>query len=673
MKRTASNFHRGAALELCSPVSKIGRKICSDGTDKMHFAGVKSLAPAWPPEMGIGEPTHRGLGTNPNSMLGVPFLDMAAGDPMHEGTAFDIHLPLSQETLPADGFLCSQPAALPGEQTATEPGVGFLHGQEVLTQDAMFRELLETERETGSRILDEVVQRTEGEEFERVADGHPAWLTELAHTKTTAIPVVPAQAEAEQEKKDFGHFRVTKDRVTWYCKQMSKKQRTKATQRKYWAAPWSEISDEGKRERTVSFRRNTTIKHTPKQKSDLIEYEEYLSRPRRCGRKEVTSKVQWHLSGRGFMFTLIGKWSAVPWPETSDGDSRKFNNLEEVVEYVKSSEGFQEYWPKAIQHLKEEAAAVQANCVTITAELCTNSMAQESVLRWHVHAMSNRSDNVRLYMKNIRDFEGTHVFAKACLSTARGKECSLQRGHYYCAADKKGTITSIWSRSCCPFSSYPVQGYWIAGLWMKGKMTSAQAKLDHLRSGQKARQWIENMEWCDEKLEEIRMEQHIAQLRNTFDQDLGPLKKPAKVTEWERQYLHRLKRYKFLVLEGKSKTGKTCLAKRLEHDHLEVGCANTQTPSLKRFKFFKHRLIFFDEASPQMVVKNKKLFQAGESEEECGASNTGCHSYYRCFAGTKLVIASNNWSSQLALMSEEDREWIEENQIHVYINPGDLY
>ena len=70
-------------------------------------------------------------------------------------------------------------------------------------------------------------------------------------------------------------------------------------------------------------------------------------------------------------------------------------------------------------------------------------------------------------------------------------------------------------------------------------------------------------------------------------------------------------RYKFLVLEGKSKTGKTYFTKWMLGNPsrvFETNCASCPEPELRDFKALYHQVILFDEAAPEMVIRQKKTF-----------------------------------------------------------------
>ena len=97
---------------------------------------------------------------------------------------------------------------------------------------------------------------------------------------------------------------------------------------------------------------------------------------------------------------------------------------------------------------------------------------------------------------------------------------------------------------------------------------------------------------------------------------------------------------------------------------LEVNCASCPEPDLREFRPLLHKGILFDEASAEMVLRQKKLFQCPPTEVRLGCSVTNCHAYDVFVSGVAMVIASNTWSEELnALEREEDVRWLNSNSI----------
>ena len=108
-----------------------------------------------------------------------------------------------------------------------------------------------------------------------------------------------------------------------------------------------------------------------------------------------------------------------------------------------------------------------------------------------------------------------------------------------------------------------------------------------------------------------------------------PFRKLQIVEDWKQQYRVHSGRYKFLVLTGPSCMGKTQFALSLSPigASLHLNMAVAPEPDLREFKYLHHDLILFDEAGPEQVVRQRLVFQAGNSWVQLGCSPTNQASY----------------------------------------------
>ena len=119
--------------------------------------------------------------------------------------------------------------------------------------------------------------------------------------------------------------------------------------------------------------------------------------------------------------------------------------------------------------------------------------------------------------------------------------------------------------------------------------------------------------------------------------------------------------------------GKTQYAKSLAGNPdclLEVNCSSGAEPDLRSFQHAKHKYILFDEIRPHVVLRQRKVFQAGPCMVDLGSSATNCHSYRRCLYQVRMVLSTNIWTEDLELLTEGDRGWLQENSVFVKVeNP----
>ena len=125
----------------------------------------------------------------------------------------------------------------------------------------------------------------------------------------------------------------------------------------------------------------------------------------------------------------------------------------------------------------------------------------------------------------------------------------------------------------------------------------------------------------------------------------GGFKNLPLVTEtWLPQFQTIRPRYSFLVLDGPSRTGKTCYAKHITGNHSQVwelNCAGGSEPDLRGFDPCVHKAILFDEATPMMVLNQRRLFQSPPCMLDLGCSTTNGHNGQVFVSGVLMIICSN--------------------------------
>ena len=100
-----------------------------------------------------------------------------------------------------------------------------------------------------------------------------------------------------------------------------------------------------------------------------------------------------------------------------------------------------------------------------------------------------------------------------------------------------------------------------------------------------------------------------------------------------------------------------------------LDCADAVVPALKgQFDRRHHKLILFDEAHAEMIIRCKKLFQASINPTTYGSSATNCNIHTVWLHGIKLVVASNVWSAELDHMPSADKNWICDNYFYVHVD-----
>ena len=100
----------------------------------------------------------------------------------------------------------------------------------------------------------------------------------------------------------------------------------------------------------------------------------------------------------------------------------------------------------------------------------------------------------------------------------------------------------------------------------------------------------------------------------------------------------------------------------------EINCAAGAEPDLREFRLGQHKDVLFDEIRPHVVLRQRKLFQAGPCLVDLGASATNCFSYRKCLYQTKLILSTSIWSEDIESLPEGDRSWLQENSVLVRVD-----
>ena len=183
-----------------------------------------------------------------------------------------------------------------------------------------------------------------------------------------------------------------------------------------------------------------------------------------------------------------------------------------------------------------------------------------------------------------------------------------------------------------------------------------------------------------EELERAQKFQQVERIREMICRRIAEKQVGWKhVPKWDAYYkeFDEIKqRYPFFVLEGQTKTAKTSWAAARLGDTKKVfyvNAASGNEPDLRKFDYFQHRIILYDEAPPNMVIQQKLLFQAPPVWVKLGQSTTNCYSYDVFVSGVMMIICSNKWTEEKSHMKIEDREWLEENSYFYNTKNEPLY
>ena len=163
-----------------------------------------------------------------------------------------------------------------------------------------------------------------------------------------------------------------------------------------------------------------------------------------------------------------------------------------------------------------------------------------------------------------------------------------------------------------PFEDYPVAAKWIFQLVQAQKITFAAAREELIKTGENLCRLLPDLDRYHAESTAARLHQRAAAVQDMLRfTDCRSVRVP-EVEAWKARYGRGVwRRKKFLVLEGPSGTGKTEFVRRLYGPTrtLELNCASLSTPNLRDYKPLEHKVVLWDEASPELVLTSTKLFQ----------------------------------------------------------------
>ena len=159
---------------------------------------------------------------------------------------------------------------------------------------------------------------------------------------------------------------------------------------------------------------------------------------------------------------------------------------------------------------------------------------------------------------------------------------NLWSGFFYCCLpQKKGTVCCDSTKA--PFTGFAVNANWIMCHLQSGKLDRGEARKLLVRCGNASR-FIKELDSNEAELEKEAIAQAIKQAAQLLEQVQKAPKSYPKVQAFLNQFKKPRHRYRFLVLAGPSKVGKTAFARCLcdeGMETLEINCAGGCRARLK--------------------------------------------------------------------------------------------
>ena len=356
-----------------------------------------------------------------------------------------------------------------------------------------------------------------------------------------------------------------------------------------------------------------------------------------------------------------------------DKEQVKSMSLRQLETYLKQHPAVQHEWKQLLEQviaLKDRYGLV---AFALALELCTRAWKDEKTIRLHAHAwLLQHHNRPRLHLSelSLRDCKKP-FFSAYGLENRKG--ISVYAGCFYCIVEKEGQICSYATKA--PHVDYQVKPEWVTRLYAGFKISYETAEYHIARQVTNCCSLLKDLarsrDFMMERAESLEREQILKHIQGRE----RPWRVIPEIVLWLKDFdpENPLDRYLFLVLDGPSQMGKTRFVQsNLVADPTEaliLDCADAVIPQLKgNYVRGKHKLVMFDEAHAEMIIRCKKLFQSPVNPVTYGSSPTNAFVHTVWIHGVKLVVGSNVWMKELDKLPKESADWISSNSLYVRVD-----
>lgn len=310
-------------------------------------------------------------------------------------------------------------------------------------------------------------------------------------------------------------------------------------------------------------------------------------------------------------------------------------------------------------------------------ELCLHAKEPEkNIVHFHLSVVDKavRRGISPRQLRSIYAFDDQTPCVVPCSARGARVDRAIYHMNYYCQVYKYGTLfaDTDWPAM---LRDNPVEQAYIFGLWKSRKMSADQAISEIIRARGTRRHCLQReIEW-NIAYERKRWEEAERQVLEMFLPH-NPVVMVPEVGAWIRSFTDLYgyaTRFRLLVLVGPSQIGKTVFAKSLfgKDRTLVVTCGpDLSEPHLKNFVRGTHRAIVYDEATAEMVVRNRALFQSGIDPRMLAQSKCQEHAYWVWLYGIPQIVTCNEWPGERC--KPDELAWLEANSVVIRRGPEDF-
>ena len=362
--------------------------------------------------------------------------------------------------------------------------------------------------------------------------------------------------------------------------------------------------------------------------------------------------------------TYNGDWGKVPVDKYVP-----LLSIDRTCSQLRSDPKLHQLWADIVTYTQWLCGLVGAQQWACSVELCSKTY-EGGELRVHCHVFLKK-DNGRMTVTDhhIWKFRESRPYVTGDETGFRFRGGSnAWAAAYYVQAPKIGVLYQAGSKR--PFESYPVSQKWIFQLVQMEKITYKEARSELIKTGEGLCKILPDLDKHQAELTSGRLLKRASEVQELLATTASRSVCVPEVEAWKVKYGQGVwRRKKFLVLEGKSGTGKTEFVRSLfgPDKTLELNCAGIGAINLRDYRPLDHKVVLCDEASPSLVLANRKLFQCPPCWIDLGHSATGSLVYKVWINDSLFVIATNRWMSALDELVQEDREWLQANQVYIHV------
>ena len=382
------------------------------------------------------------------------------------------------------------------------------------------------------------------------------------------------------------------------------------------------------------------------------------------GWKDKDSK----LFGKTLLLTYSGPWGLKDESGSQDFDVSALT-LEQVVGKLQQDPATLTHWQDMKDFAQDTMETLLCSDVSVCLEVCTATLAKEMKARCHMRIWLRCCRRIWVSDATKLVFQGQGPNMSGVMGgVVRDTRAASFQGMLYTSSLKLGSVFSHATRE--PFTGYLVQPSWLMNLLQSQKISFDTCREAVLSTCQNVGRYLKDLDQVEQHFRQKEIEAEVQRAQRVLAGRRRPFCNLPEVVEWRKQYDEDNFRFRFLVLEGPSRFGKTQFVRSLvpEDQVLELSCSGGTPIDLKSFLRHKHKLVLFDEVEAPQVLALRKAFQAGPSPVQLGQSQTGMYTYWVFLYRVMFVLCSNTWTESLSKLKQGDANWIEQNQIHVAVD-----